>query len=117
MSDRNGSDTPPELDELSQLRSAPVPPSWLEERVASDLRRSGLLVPNRDRHGWRRYLLANKLDEDGRIVANDAVRADAGPLSGFFLIRADTYDQAVDTALNCPHLRHGGTIEVRQIDR
>lgn len=38
-------------------------------------------------------------------------------ISGYFLIDAQNYEQAVSIATGCPHLRYGGTIEIRQIDR
>jgi hypothetical protein len=39
-----------------------------------------------------------------------------GALQGFFLIRARTMEEAEDIARSCPHLRHGGTIALREID-
>ncbi len=64
-------------------------------------------------------------DEPGRVVrsANGAIRVTDGPysetkevLGGFYIVVADNYDQAVNLTRDCPHLQHGGTIEVRQID-
>lgn len=39
-----------------------------------------------------------------------------GRVSGFFLLYAPTYEEALAIARTCPHLKYGGTIEVRQID-
>ena len=36
-------------------------------------------------------------------------------LGGYYLIAADSYDQAVQRTLDHPHLEYGGTIEVRQM--
>lgn len=42
--------------------------------------------------------------------------ADESPaVAGFFIIRADTPAQAASIAGSCPHLRHGGRIELRRI--
>jgi hypothetical protein len=35
---------------------------------------------------------------------------------GFFLVRAATAEEAEAIARGCPHLRHGGTISLREID-
>ncbi len=40
-----------------------------------------------------------------------------GSLAGFFKITAKTREEAEAIARTCPHLRHGGWIEVREIDR
>jgi hypothetical protein len=45
-----------------------------------------------------------------------AADARENAIGGYFLIRARDYQQAVSIAENCPHLRYGGTIEIRQID-
>jgi hypothetical protein len=37
-------------------------------------------------------------------------------LGGFFVIRARDYDDALRTAQDHPHLRRGGTIELRAIE-
>ncbi len=37
-------------------------------------------------------------------------------LGGFFLISAESYDDAIQICRDCPHLRFGGTIELRQIE-
>ena len=36
-------------------------------------------------------------------------------LGGYYLIEAADYDQAVQRALDHPHLEYGGTVEVRQV--
>jgi len=64
-------------------------------------------------------------DEPGRVMrrTNGQVRVTDGPyseskelLGGYYMIEAETYDQAVEYARDCPALDYGGTIEVRQID-
>ena len=40
----------------------------------------------------------------------------AGAVQGFFVVSAPDLARAVELARGCPHLRHGGRIEVRPID-
>ena len=37
-------------------------------------------------------------------------------IAGFFLIRADTMEEALTIGRTCPHLSYGGVVEVREID-
>ena len=37
-------------------------------------------------------------------------------LGGYFVVRAATYDEALAVARSCPHVRHGGTIEIRKVE-
>lgn len=72
------------------------------------------------------YAGGNKLTEDaGRHLTaeNGDVRVLDGPwsetkelLGGYFIIEASDYDGAVDVARECPGLRHGTRIELRQVD-
>jgi hypothetical protein len=79
---------------------------------ASEIRRKGLLVG------------AEKLKDEIRLMRTAAGRAVAetveGPvensIGGYFLIHARDYGQAIQIAEGCPHLKYGGTIEIRQID-
>jgi len=41
----------------------------------------------------------------------------SSPLGGYFVISAKDWESAMEVARSCPHLKHGGTIEVRQIER
>ncbi len=76
---------------------------------AQDLARAGVLV------GGEKLV-----DDAGRWVST-ADRSDAelhgSTVSGFFLIRAASYDEAVDLARQSPHVTYGGIMEVRAIDR
>jgi hypothetical protein len=55
-----------------------------------------------------------ELNSDGE---NDAQWSLAdGTVVGFFVVSAPDLAQAVELARGCPHLRHGGRIEVRPID-
>jgi hypothetical protein len=64
-------------------------------------------------------------DEPGKVVRrqNGQLRATDGPysetkevLGGYYTIQAESYEQAIERASDCPHLEYGGTIEVREID-
>lgn len=52
-----------------------------------------------------------------RIVGREdrSAIADGGQPTGYFLVRADSWDDALALASECPHLRHGGVIAVREI--
>lgn len=73
-----------------------------------------------------RLVGSNKLtDEGGRLLdrRGDEVRVTDGPfaeskevISGYFLVRAADYDDAIELSERCPHLKYGGTIAVRQVD-
>jgi hypothetical protein len=77
----------------------------------------------RDKKLW---IAGHKLaDEPGRVLRKEGnqILATDGPhsetkewLGGFYLIEALNYNAAVEASRDCPHLEHGGTIEVREID-
>ncbi|MGE3467768.1 MAG: YciI family protein [Pyrinomonadaceae bacterium] len=73
-----------------------------------------------------RYVDGSKLrDEGGRRLAmtDSGLRVTDGPyaeaaevIGGIFTIAAKDYDDAVEVAGSCPHLKYGGTIELREIE-
>lgn len=82
---------------------------------------------------WRRkieaegkYVGSEKLkDEGGKHLSGTAgnLRVTDGPyteakevIGGYFVISAANYDDAVETASGCPHLKYGGRIELREIE-
>lgn len=72
-----------------------------------------------------RLVATDKLaDGEGRVLrgAGRALTVTDGPftetkelIGGYFIIEADSYDEAVRLASDCPHLQHG-TVEIRAID-
>ena len=70
------------------------------------------------------YLVgSNKLVDDGGKIMRAQKSVTDGPysetkevLGGYYLIEAADYKQAVERSKNHPHLEHGGTIEVRQVE-
>lgn len=73
----------------------------------------------------RRLVVSEKLvDDGGRLLRKSGtdVRVMDGPftetkevLGGFYVIEAESYEDAIAQARACPHLEYG-PIEVRQID-
>ena len=72
------------------------------------------------------YLLGNNklVDDAGKIIRGRKALVTDGPysetkevLGGYYLIEAKDYDEAVRRCKDHPHLEHGGTIEVRQIQQ
>ncbi len=74
-----------------------------------------------------RFSSGHKLkDEGGRHLSmqKDRVRVVDGPyaeakeiMGGYFIIQAASYDEAVEISKECPHLKFGGRIELREIDQ
>jgi hypothetical protein len=72
-----------------------------------------------------RYVAGDKLTDDagkvlrnkaGKMVTTDGPYAETKEIvGGYFCIKAANYDEAVDLAQSCPHLKFGGNIEVRQV--
>ena len=72
-----------------------------------------------------RFITGEKLRGTGRILSNSGeslkieevsfVSGD-GQLGGYFIIEAKDYDDAVQIASQCPHLKYGGIIELREIE-
>ena len=77
----------------------------------------------RNVHADGRFVMGEKLGTDGQILVNSNNGPEARDidftaeiLSGFFIIQAQDYKEAIAIASGCPHLKYGGRIEVRQID-
>jgi hypothetical protein len=64
-------------------------------------------------------------DEGGRVLRLQGKQCSVvdGPYSetkevigGYYLIKANNYQEAVDIVKTCPHLKYGPKIEVREVD-
>jgi len=76
--------------------------------------------------GEGKYVGGEKLkDEGGKHLTGGSggLRVTDGPyteakevIGGYFAISAANYDEAVETASGCPHLKYGGRIELREIE-
>ncbi|HVG28540.1 MAG TPA: YciI family protein [Pyrinomonadaceae bacterium] len=81
---------------------------------AGELRRSGLLVGGEKLEDDARVLR----DVGGRVAVSEGhAQVPGESIAGYFLIQARDYQHAVTIAEGCPHVRHGGSIEVRRIAR
>ncbi len=63
----------------------------------------------------------NRLNNSGKVLKGDMVTN--GPytdikesLGGFSIVKASSYDEAVEIAKGCPIIATGGSVEVREID-
>jgi hypothetical protein len=54
---------------------------------------------------------------DGLKVNENRANLSEGDVAGYFLLPSSDYDQALSIARTCPHLKHGGAVELRQIER
>lgn len=55
--------------------------------------------------------------KSGKIVVTDGPYSESKEVvGGYFMITAKDYAEACEVAKDCPHLKYGGRIEVRQID-
>ena len=74
---------------------------------AADLRRRGVAIDG------------EKLEDERWLLGPEGGRERRGPargaLAGYFLIEAADPDAALAVAESCPHLRHGGSVELRRI--
>jgi hypothetical protein len=84
-----------------------------EERRVDEYRRWALGLRDRGRG-----ISGEKLG-DTRVVLGAATSAEPGggpAIGGFFVLEAASLEEAARLARSCPHLKHGGRIEVRPID-
>jgi hypothetical protein len=94
------------------------PPEELKARVAEyrawaiEKRREGLLLTGEKLTEDVRFV---KLDGERAVVSEQDAATKDSMIRGYFLIKASNYQQALAIAETCPHLKYGGTVEVRQI--
>jgi len=81
---------------------------------AGQLAQAGRLVgAEKLKNKWARVMSGS----NQQFVMNEGFQTRENELiSGFFHIRAESYDQAVDIAKSCPHLKYDGKIEMRWIE-
>lgn len=53
--------------------------------------------------------------KNGRVVADGPFAESKEAIGGYFLLKVDTFDEAVAIAKNCPGLPHGVQVEVRPV--
>jgi hypothetical protein len=66
-------------------------------------------------------ITGEKLKLESRLInsagVQNKIQDSDGVIAGFFLINARSDQDAIEKAFSCPHLRHGGNIELRRLDR
>jgi hypothetical protein len=62
-----------------------------------------------------REISGEKLEPEARPLGPPEGAGTGWPLGGYFVISARDLDAAVAVALTCPHVKHGGRIEVRAL--
>jgi hypothetical protein len=106
------------LFESDEYRPAPTPDAR-RDRVreygawARSTAESGRSVTGEKLAADGRWCLMRGGQLEVRDPASDSLR---GVLAGYFVIGAASYDEAVEIARGCPHLRYGGTVEVRRLE-
>ncbi len=72
-----------------------------------------------------RLAQGEKLKDSGRVLQKISgatqrlatpLPQNVGALGGYFIIAAANYEEALKIAEECPHLKYGGVIELREID-
>jgi hypothetical protein len=53
--------------------------------------------------------------KNGRIVADGPFAESKESVGGYFLLRVDTFEEALAIAQSCPMLEHGASMEVRPV--
>ncbi len=81
---------------------------------ARDLKRKGLMLGGEKLKDETWLLSPGK---DSAAISEARVEVTEGAMAGYFLLPVSNYDQALAIAKTCPHLKHGGTVELRQIER
>lgn len=79
---------------------------------ARDLQNRGLLVG-----GEKLKDEVNVLSGEGVTVNERRSSANEGAVAGYFVLPVVEYERALEIAKSCPHLKHGGAVELRQIER
>lgn len=84
------------------------------EAWAGEIHKAGLMLGGEELKAESRLLRAI----GGRVAISESLPGQSeGVVAGYFLIRAEDYNHAATIAERCPHLKYGGSVEVRQINR
>ena len=80
--------------------------SWFQQLSAAGTLKAGQPLLNDAR------IVSGK---NGRTVADGPFAESKEAIGGYFLIKADSFEEAVAIAQQCPTLEHGSVVEVRPI--
>jgi len=104
---------------LLLFRGTHWPKNLSPEEIQSNIAKFTLWFERLKNEG--NFKSGHPLEHRGKIVAGRKAVQD-GPfaeskeaIAGFFIIRADSFEQAVEIAKDCPGLDYGQTVEVRAI--
>lgn len=68
------------------------------------------------------YVAGEPLMPGGKLISGTSKTITDGPytegkevVGGFFIVNANTMDEAVEIAKDCPDYAHGGSVQVRQV--
>jgi hypothetical protein len=78
--------------------------TWIQR-----LREEGKYVAGDPLQGGGKVLTSRKIITDGPFAEGKEI------VGGYFLVRAETIDQAAEMAKDCPIFENGGSVEVRPI--
>jgi len=78
--------------------------TWIQR-----LREEGKYVAGDPLQGGGKVLTSRKIITDGPFAEGKEI------VGGYFLVRAETLDQAAEMAKDCPIFENGGSVEVRPI--
>ncbi len=80
---------------------------WMQSVNVSGVTATGQELSD---YGWTIEKKHNTIGLEARPVSGPA-----GPLSGFFLLKAPSQERAMEIAASCPHLKYRGIVELRPI--
>lgn len=80
---------------------------------ATDLAERGVLIAAGDL-AWDPV---RRIDAAGGMAMYTEAIQDPNYVVGMFTVRADSYEEALELARECPHLRFGGSVTVRQVSQ
>jgi hypothetical protein len=79
---------------------------------AEDLRQAGKLVDAFKLADGGRLMQKR----DGQIQVDGHFAETKETIGGYYVVYAESYDEAIETARGCPIFGEGGTVEIRQIE-
>ena len=75
----------------------------------------GIAAQNRLTNRGNRLYNSGKVLKSGGVVTNGPFIEIKESIGGYTLVKAESYDQAVELAKGCPILTAGGNVEIREI--
>lgn len=76
---------------------------------------SGIAAKNKLTDSGRPLLPGGKVVKPNNVVTNGPYAEIKETIGGYTIVKADSYDAAVELAKGCPILADGGNVEVREI--